>query len=315
MRDVRRYRDAPPRPEAPLSVKMRFDLLTLELFVAVCEEQSISRAAERSHTVPSAVSKRISMLESSLRTQLFYRQAKGLTPTPSAHALLRHARRVLRDLTEIESELGEHAKGLRGHVRIRSSVSSIVQHLAQDLGRFLALYPGVRIDLEEDTSREVVEAVAENAADIGIFGGNVPAPRLTLFPYHSDRLVALIPAGHPLSERTAVRFADLLAHDLIGPKKGSSLDMLVEHAAAGLGHPLKLRLRVNGFETVWAMVEAGLGIGLMPETSAARYVPSRGAAAVRLDEPWAVRNWMLCVRDPASLPPAAQRLISFLTAT
>ncbi|MBW4090404.1 MAG: LysR family transcriptional regulator [Proteobacteria bacterium] len=292
---------------------MRFDLLTLELFVAVCEEQSISRAAERSYTVPSAVSKRISMLEASLKTQLFYRQAKGLTPTPSAHVLLRHARRVLRDLVEIETDLGEHAKGLRGHVRVRASVSSIVQHLAQDLGRFLTLHPGVRIDLEEDTSREIVGAVAENAADIGIFGGNVPAPGLTLFPYHSDRLVALVPAGHPLSDRTTLRFAELLAHDLVGPKKGSSLDMLIEHAATDLGHPLKLRLRVNGFETVWAMVEAGLGVGLMPEASAARYVPSRGATSVRLDEPWAVRKWMLCVREANSLPPAARRLVGYLT--
>ncbi len=292
---------------------MRLDLLTLELFVAVCEERSISRAADRSHTVASAVSKRISTLEALLGTQLFYRQAKGLTPTPSAEVLLRHARRVLRDLVEIESELGEHAKGLRGHVRVRSSVSSIVQHLAQDLGRFLSLYPGVRIDLEEDTSCEIVQAVAENAADVGIFGGNVPAPGLTLFPYHSDRLMALVPAGHPLSERTAIRFADLLAHDLVGPKKGSSLDMLIERAAAGIGPPLKLRLRVNGFETVWAMVEAGLGIGLIPETSVARYVPSRRVTPVRLDESWAVREWKLCVRDAASLPPAAERLVAYLS--
>jgi DNA-binding transcriptional LysR family regulator len=292
---------------------MRFDLLTLELFVAVCEEQSMSRAAARAHTVASAVSKRISDLEHGLKTPLFYRQARGLKPTPAAEVLLRHARLVLRDLAELESEIGEHGKGLRGQVRIRSGVSSIIQHLAQDLGAFLARYPGVRIDLEEDTSQEIVAAVGENAADIGIFGSNIPAPGLQVFPYRSDRLVALVRAGHKLARRKAVRFADLLDYDLVAPKKGSALDTLVQQAAAELGHPLKLRLRVNGFETVSAMVEAGLGVGLVPQKSAERYEEGRAVRAIRLDESWAVRRWNLCVRDLAALPPAAARLVSYLS--
>jgi len=292
---------------------MRFDLVTLELFVAVCEERSISRAAERAHTVASAVSKRISDLEQALRMQLFYRQARGLTLTPAAEALLRHARLVLRDLAEMESEIAEHGKGLRGQVRIRSGVSSIIQHLARDLGCFLASYPGVRIDLEEDTSREIIAAVAGNAADIGIFGSNVPAPGLQVFPYRSDRLVALVPVGHPLAKQSSVRFADLLAYDLVAPKKGSALDALVQSAAAALQHPLKLRLRVNGFETVSAMVEAGLGVGLAPQTSAERYASGRAVLPIRLDEPWATREWKLCVRELATMPPAAAKLVAYLS--
>lgn len=292
---------------------MRFDLLTLEMFVAVCEEQSISRAAVRAHTVASAVSKRISDLEHGLHTQLFYRQARGLRPTPAAEVLLRHARLVLRDLAEMESEIGEHGTGLRGQVRIRSGVSSIVQHLAQDLGCFLASYPEVRIDLEEDTSHEIVAAVAGNAADIGIFGSNVAAPGLQVLPYRSDRLVALVPAGHPLGRRRTARFADLLAYDLVAPKKGSALDALVQSAAAELGHPLKLRLRVNGFEPVSAMVEAGLGVGLVAQKSAERYAAGRAVRSVRLDEPWALREWKLCIRELAALPPAAARLVAYLS--
>ncbi len=292
---------------------MRFDLVTLELFVAVCEEQSISRAAERAHTVASAVSKRISDLEQALRIQLFYRQARGLRLTPAAEVLLRHARLVLRDLAEMENEIAEHGKGLRGQVRIRSGVSSIVQHLAHDLGCFLASYPGVQIDLEEDTSREIIAAVAGNAADIGIFGSNVPAPGLQVLPYRSDRLIALVPVGHPLARRKSVRFADLLAYDLVGPKKGSALDALVQSAAAALGHPLKLRLRVNGFETVSAMVEAGLGVGLAPQKNAEGYEAGGAVRSLHLDEPWAEREWKLCVRDLATLPPAAAKLVAYLS--
>lgn len=291
---------------------MKFDLLTLELFVAVCEENSISRAAQRSNTVPSAVSKRISMLEASIGTPLFYRQSKGLMPTPTAQVLLRHARKLLQGLQEAESELDGYADGLRGHVRLRASISSIVLHLAADLGRFLALHPGVRVDLEEDISSDIVQAVTENAADIGIIAGNVPAAGLASFPYHRDRLIVLAPAGHALCGQRAVRFTDLLQYDLVGPKQGSALDRLIGQAAAAAGEPLKLRLRVNGFETVWAMVEAGLGLGLIPENSAARYLPNARIAAIRLDEPWALREWRLCIRNEADLSPAGSRLLAFL---
>ena len=117
---------------------MRFDLLSLKLFVAVCESKSISRAAAREHIAASAVSKRISDLEELVKAPLFHRTTKGLEPTASAQALLRHARVVMRDLQQMEYELAEHATGLCGRVRIHASVSTILQHLPRDLANFLA---------------------------------------------------------------------------------------------------------------------------------------------------------------------------------
>src|SRR6202035_3914366 len=114
---------------------MRFDLLSLKLFVAVCESKSISRAAAREHIAASAVSKRISDLEELVKAPLFHRTTKGLEPTASAQALLRHARVVMRDLQRMESELAEHATGLCGRVRIHASVSTILQHLPRDLAK------------------------------------------------------------------------------------------------------------------------------------------------------------------------------------
>src|SRR5215213_11729610 len=84
---------------------VRFDLLTLKLFIAVVEEQSIARAAERENIVPSAVSKRISDLEADLKVSLIQRHNRGIATTPAGNALLRHARSVLRDLGQLEGEL------------------------------------------------------------------------------------------------------------------------------------------------------------------------------------------------------------------
>jgi DNA-binding transcriptional LysR family regulator len=292
---------------------MRIDLLTLKLFVAVCEHRSISRAADAENIAASAISKRISLLEGLLRVSLFSRSNKGLDLTPAAYSLLQHARIILRDVGQLESELFDHSKGLRGQIRLHASVSTIVQYLPADIRDFLTAHPGIEIELEEGLSQDVVRAVSENAADIGIFGGSALAPGLHVLPYRTDRLVVLMPDDHPLSRASRLKFAELADFYFVGPQKGSYLNSLVLRAAADLSHPLRLRIRVNGFETVRSMVEAKLGIGLVPEHHAARYVSTAPLVAVSLDEDWAIRRWNICVREVASLPPPVQLLMKHLT--
>lgn len=299
-----------PETEKP---ELRFDLLSLKLFVAVCEEQSIAKAADREHIAASAVSKRISDLEIRLNTPLFHRSSKGLELTSAGQALLHHSRVVMRDLKQMEIELAHHASGVSGQVRIFASVSTIIQHLPTDLRNFLAKHSAIRVDLEEGTSQQAVDAVAENAADIGVFGGVVPRHGLKYTPYRSDRLVVLVHKDHPLSSRTSVKFADLPDYDLIGPSRGSFLDSLAMRAAADLSKPLKMPIRVNGFETVSTMVEAQMGIGLVPEGCAARYVTAGNLVALGLDETWSFRQWNICVQDSQTLPPPVKMLLKHLT--
>jgi DNA-binding transcriptional LysR family regulator len=293
---------------------MRFDLLSLKLFVAVCEHRNISRAAEAENIAASALSKRISHLEEMLKTPLFVRSNKGLELTPAAHPLLHHARVVLRDLMQMESELLDHAEGLRGQIRLHASLSTIVQYIANDIRNFLALHPALRIDLQECLSPEVVRAVSENAADMGVFGGNALLPGLRVIPYHSDRLVVIMPPDHKLSTAGKLKFREVAEYDLVGPQLGSYLNSLVLRAAADLDHPLRLRIRVNGFEPAASMVEARLGIALVPEHHAARYVSAGPVVAVPLDEDWAVRHWKICVRDAEPLPAPVQLLLKHLSA-
>lgn len=292
---------------------MRIDLLTLKLFVAVCEHRSISRAADAENIAASAISKRISLLEAMLRVALFSRSNKGLELTAAAHSLLQRARTILGDVGELERELFDHSKGERGNIRLHASVSTIVQYLPADIREFLADHPAIQIELEEGLSQEVVRAVSENAADIGIFGGSALVPGLQLLPYRTDRLVVLVPDDHPLANASRLRFAEIAEHDLVGPQKGSYLNSLVQRAAADLSQPLRLRVRVNGFETVRSMVEAKLGIGLVPEHHATRYVSAAALKAVPLDEDWAIRRWSICVRDAPSLPAPVQLLVKHLT--
>ena len=292
---------------------MPIDLLTLRLLVAVVEEQSVAKAAGREHIAASAVSKRIADLEKTLKVQLFRRHRTGLEPTPAGHAILHHARVLMRDLAQMDSELGDYAQGVRGSIRVYANTSAMVQFLPGDLSSFLSEHSLIRVDMEEAISPLIVRAVADGVAEIGIFGGNVPAPGLTVLPYRQDRLVVAVPARHPLHGRSSVRLAAVLPYDLVGVQKGSSIDALVAKAAAELGRPMKLRIRASGFDAISRMVHAGLGVAIMPQLVAESYRASLKLAAVPLQEPWAIRSLDLCVRDLASLSAAARLLVEHLT--
>jgi len=297
-------------PGAP--VNLRIDLLTLQLFVAIVEEQSIAKAAEKKHIAVSAVSRRISDLEEMLQVELLYRRSKGIEPTAAGFALLEHARIVLGNLVHLETDLIGYRQGTRGHIRLFVNKSAILESLAQQLGEFLVLHPLVRVDLDESISPEIIQAVTENRADLGIFGGNILAPDLECFPYRQDNLVAILPADHPLANRPAVRFSELVALEFISLEKGSSIDTLCIKAAAELGRQLKVRIRVSGFDALLRLVQARMGAGVVPQEITAGRFDLAGLAVVPIDEPWALRTLVLAVRDRASLPPATRLLVDYL---
>jgi DNA-binding transcriptional LysR family regulator len=290
----------------------RIDILTLQLFITVVEEQSIAKAAEKKNIAVSAVSRRISDMEEMFQVELLHRHSKGIEPTSAGFALIEHARIILGNLSQLELELHGYRQGTRGHIRLLANKSAILESLASELSSFLVAHPLVRIDLEEGISPAIIQAVAENRADIGIFGGNIRAPELQLFPYRQDRLVTVVAVAHPLAGRQSVRFADLVDHEFVSLEKGSSIDTLCVRAAAELGRQLKLRIRVSGFDALFRLVEAGMGLGVVPLEITEGHLDRRHLMTIELDEPWACRPLVIGIRDQASLPPATRLLVQHL---
>lgn len=290
---------------------MKIDPVTLRAFIAVIEEGSIAAAASRVHLAPSAVSKRIAELESQLRTQLLIRQHRGVEATLAGQTLLRHARNVLRDMEELVTEIRDFSAGTRGHVRLFANISSITQFLPQDLSSFLSQYPGIGIDLEEHISSVTTRAVAENAADVGIYA-QADEYGLEVFPYRQDQLVLAVPHGHKLARRRVIRFVDTLDYEFVGYHKGGAINYLLLRAASDASRSLKLRFQVTNFEAVIAMVRAGLGIGILPVGTIELLGRDPGLRTVPLADAWATRQLKLCVRDRSTLPAAAALLVAHL---
>jgi len=291
---------------------LHFDFRDLEQFIAVAETGSIARAAERCHTVASAVSKRLSDLEESFGMPLLVRGAKGVELTPAGHTFLARARSVLHQAEQLDEEIRRHASGARGHVRVFANISAIVEFLPAALAAFLAKYPDIHIHLEEHVSSGVAAAVADNLADFGIMGTVAAVDGLTMTPFRNDELVVVLKPDHALAQRDALSFGDIVQLPLVGLHANSSLHHVLSRAAADAGRPLNVRIRVTSFDAVCAMVAAGLGIGIIPKAAATAYAAQLRLNAIPLTEVWAKRQLFVCTRVNEPLPGAAQRLLDHL---
>lgn len=293
---------------------MRFDLTDLRLFLHVAEAGSITGGAERTHLALASASARIRGMEEELGVPLLERERRGVRPTPAGRALVHHARTVLEQLERMRGELGEYAHGLKGHVRVLSNTAAMTEFLPEALSAFLAEHPNVNVDLEERLSYEIVQAVAEGLADVGIVSDSVGLAGLETFPFRSDRLVLVTAREHPLAKHREIHFAEVLEHEFIGLATGSALqDYLSEHAAR-IGRRLKFRVRLRSFDAICRLVERGIGIGVVPETAARRCQRSMAIRRLRLTDSWAQRQLTLCVRRFAELPVHAQQLVQRLSA-
>ena len=109
-------------------------------------------------------------------------------------------------------------------------------------------------------------------------------------------------------------FRDILDQEFIGLSAGSALQQYLTQQAARIGRPLQLRVRVNGFEAICRMVEAGVGCGILSESAARRYRRSMAIRVVPLTDGWATRTLLLCLRRDNELPAHARQLVAHLKA-
>jgi DNA-binding transcriptional LysR family regulator len=293
---------------------MHFDFVDLRLIVNLADTRNLARAAERSHLSAPAASNRIRNLERDLGFPLLYRSAQGMTPTPAGEAFVHHARLVLERVEHLAGDMQEYGEGIKGHVRIWANTTAITEFLPAALSTFLRDYPDVNIDLREVLSGEIVKGVGDGATDIGIVAGNVHPGQLELLPYRDDRLVLVTAMQHPLAGARSVDFEQTLGDNYVSLPTSSAIHMFLDHAAQALGSRIKLRIQVGNFEAACRMIEAGVGIGVVPQSVAQRHARTLAIAIVGLNDAWAERKLKICVRSLAALPPFARVLVERLTA-
>ena len=289
-----------------------FDPVTLRLFIAVCEEGNIARAAEREAIVASAVSKRVAAIEAEVGTALLVRGRRGVRPTAAGQSLLRQAREVLGAMARMRSELSEFAQGVTGSVRVVAAPSVLAEELPADIGAFLAAHPRVRITLDERVSAEVVRAVREGAADLGVLWDASDLGGLQASPYRRDRLCVTAPPDHPIARRRAVAYADAIDAITVSVAPGGMMDLLLRREAARLGKTPVPRVQVSGMDAAARIVAAGLGPAVLPREAVQGHAVAAALTLVPLSDAWAERRFVIVTRADGSVAATTRELARHL---
>jgi DNA-binding transcriptional LysR family regulator len=295
-------------------MSMHFDLVDLQLFIAVAETRSITNGAQRLHLALASASERIKGLEQALGVVLLVRGRRGVELTPAGESLLDHARIVIHHIEALRGDLLAFARGVKATVRFLANTSGLSEYLPKTLAAFLGQHPHISVDVEERESGEIAHAILTGAADLGLAAEHALPDSIERIPFSEDRLVLVTARSDELAGRRQVDFSEVVERDFVGLITSSALHAHVTGHAARLGARLRFRARLNNFDAIGEMVAAGIGVAVMPEVAAKRCARSMKINVVRIRDSWANRRLAICARSFKSLPRPAKQLADHLRA-
>jgi DNA-binding transcriptional LysR family regulator len=291
---------------------MRFDLIDLQLFIAVSDARSITAGALRAHLALASASARIKGLEAALGAALLKRGRRGVELTAAGESLLDHARIILHNVEAMRGDLAAHAGGGRASVHLLANTSGLSEHLPKALAVFLREHPDFSVDVEERESTDIAAAIASGAADLGFAAEHALPDNLERFLFSEDRLTLVVPRRGEFAGRRLIDFLELAGRDFVGLTNSTALQSHIAKHAARLGMRLRFRARLRDFDAICQMVAADVGMAVVPEAAArrcARFLPIR---MIRIRDPWANRRLAICARSFKTLPRPAKLLVEHL---
>jgi DNA-binding transcriptional LysR family regulator len=285
----------------------RFDFVSVRLAVLCAQTGNLTAAARECHLVLPAASRRIKDLEVAIGFQLFERHSRGLTVTSAGRVVMRRGLALLQEMEALSRELNDLQQGVVRHIQLFAGTAAISQFLPPLISKYSEEHPEIQVDLEERVSEQVVLALRERRADIGVFVEGTNAEGLDAKVFRFDELVLIFPQGHPLTGKKPIAFADTLDEQWISLNPGAALLQQQLSAAMSVGKRLKLRMQVNSFDAVSHMVSSGLGIALLPKASAIPILKGMNLGWRPLQDEWAKRRLMVGIRRDADMDVKAFR--------
>ncbi|QFQ96745.1 LysR family transcriptional regulator [Streptomyces phaeolivaceus] len=247
------------------------ELRQLEYFVAVAEERNFTRAAERVHISQSGVSAQIRQLERELGAELFDRSARTVTLTVAGKAALEPARAALAAAGAVGQAVSEVTGLIRGRLTVGMVIGCTLAPLFDALAAFHEAHPGVEISLLEDSSDRLVEGVRTGAFDVALTGAATAPDGLEALTIISERLVAAVPAGHPLAKQRQVTLRDLMTYPIVCMPPGTGLRAVLDQACAARGFHPTIALQAGAADAIADLAARGLGVAVLSDSMAESY--------------------------------------------
>jgi DNA-binding transcriptional LysR family regulator len=300
------------KAEWPAAMAMRFDLVDLQLFIAVADSRSITGGALAVHLALASASARIKGLEAALGVQLLKRGRRGVGLTAAGESLLDHARIVIHDVDAMRGDLAAFASGAKASVQLLANTSGLSEHLPKALAAFLRDHRDINVDVEERESADIAAAIAAGVADLGFAAEHALPDNMERFLFSEDRLVLVTARRGDFAGRRQIDFQEVVDRDFVGLTQATALQVHIARQAARLGTRLRFRARLRDFDAICQMVAADVGIAVVPEAAVRRCARSMPIMMVRIRDSWAHRKLTICARSFKTLPRPAKQLVEYL---
>jgi LysR family hydrogen peroxide-inducible transcriptional activator len=251
----------------------------LRYMVAVARTGNFSRAAEQCHVSQPSLSQQVQKLEQELGERLFDRMKRATKLTAHGAAFLPRAERILEEVDAAKREASDAHNLMRGTITIGALPTIAPYILPGAMVEFTRKYPGVEIVVQEDTTAQLLKHLAVCEIDFALASEPIHDPRLEVRELMEEELLLALPPGHRLTRKRTVKASDLERERLIVMKEGHCLGEQVLRFCDRREVRPQISFRSAQMETVQALVQAGLGLSLIP--AMARRANRKGLATFR----------------------------------
>ncbi|WP_333988096.1 LysR substrate-binding domain-containing protein [Providencia huaxiensis] len=265
---------------------MYFDITDLKLCVNVANAGSITQGAKLTYITLQSASERIRGLENELNIVIFIRSVKGVSLSNAGHVFIEHAKIVLQQIELMQDELRQYSQHLRGHINILCNTSAQMEFLPARISAYLRQHPIMSVSVKEMPSANIVTAIKNKIADIGIIADSTDLTGLDIQPFSSDELVVFAHKDSFWASQKSVPFSDIIDAEFVGLIEDNPLQKHIDNNAKQQGKRLNYRVRMPTLDAVMQGVNDGIGIAIIPKQAAQRSQLST-TKIVQLTEDWA----------------------------
>lgn len=292
-------------------IPMNFGPSELETFVAVADAGSFSAAALQLGLSQPAVTSRIQKLEAALGLPLFNRTTRRVTTTDAGERLRLRAQHTIAELKALVQEFRDEVALRHGRVALVATPTVSATVLPGVIRHFLTLHPGVDVTLQDEFALKAVARVSAQEFDLAVVPYTEPGEEFTFEPLFVDEFLLVVPRNHPLAQAKEVDFGDISRYPLLSRPVGSVIREMIAHEFARRGLRFAPAFEATSFFTQLGMVEAGLGLSLLPKLITPR-LNLNAVAIVRIGGSGILRQIGLMTKRQRNLPPSASAFAQLL---
>jgi DNA-binding transcriptional LysR family regulator len=284
---------------------MNASIRQLQIFAAVAEMGSVTRAAQLLHLTQPAVSQQLRQLSERIGEPVFDSFGRGITLNATGQRLLATWAAIEEQWRQFEESLTATRALEQGLLRI-GVVSTAKYFIPRVLGEFWQHYPGIEVRLEVANRDQIVERIKANADDLYVMTLPPAAMDLVCEPFLDNPLVVIAPRGHALAGREALSWHDLAQERFILREPGSGTRHAIAQAMQEAGSTLNVRMELGSNEAIKEAVAGGLGLSIVSRHTLQRSLDTESDVVILPVQGFPILSqWQLVYLRKRPLPHSA----------